>query len=63
MNKVLVILIVIGVLEMIAKGLETKLKEFKIRGKRKYRIQHCQEEPEFWEESWRPNKSGCHSVQ
>ena len=60
--RVMVILIVIGILEMIPKGLESGLGELKIGGQ----ITTIETTavlilPEYWEESWRLEETCCHS--
>ena len=45
---------------MVRKGLEKGLEVFEIK-RRSSRLWHCFDWPEYWEESWAPEESCCHS--
>ena len=57
--KLTVILIVIRTFEEIPKGLEGRLRDLEIRGR--VILQHCWDQVEYWEESWRPEETFHHS--
>ena len=58
--KVVVILIIIGVLGTVTKGLENGLEVFEI-GKPSS-LQHCWDRPEYSEVSRRPEETYCHNA-
>ena len=52
-----VILVVVSMPRTVSKGLEKRLKELEIRKKFKlFRLQHCKDQLEYSEESWRPQE-------
>ena len=60
--EVTTIPIVIGVLGTVTKGLNKGLEDLERRG----RVETIQlvlywDQPEYWEESWRPEETWCHS--
>ena len=59
--KVMVIPIIIDALGTVPKGLGKRLAEFKIRERIETSPQHCWDRLQYWEESWRPEKTWRHS--
>ena len=59
--KVTILQIVIGAFSTVTKGLLKRLEDMEIGGRVETTQKHFLERPEYWEESWRPEKICCHS--
>ena len=59
--KVTIVLIVIGALGTITKGLLKGLEDLEVGGRVETKRQHCWEQPESWDESWKLEETCCHS--